>query len=393
MGNRIQEDPSSDPEQDIFGFVSEGIDHAGLLALRVPRPTLIGSARLDFFPIEGARESFAEAKRLYEMAGAGERAQMVEAPGKHGLALPLRQAVYDWFDRWLAARPAGKSVAEFPVNPRPAADLSVCASGQAGVTFGSRPLLTLAFEASEAKKKEARSSLRDLLRLDPEMADYRMIPISTGPARNKTMIVCINGNESNRWHEEQKLVDVLALKGYAVVVVDPRGVGRIQTNFSLPGREYCDPISGVEENLAYNAFLVGKSLLGMRVTDVLAAVKRLVDPTKPKKLVLVGRRDSALVACMAAAVEPAIDRVAVEDLLPSFRSLFSPEGRPINSASILPGLLQRFGDVDHVLTQIAPRKVLVAGAARGNHAGLRSVSAIENRFTQEGKVLVDWLEG
>jgi dienelactone hydrolase len=30
MGNRIQQDPDADPEQDIFGFVSEGIDHVGL---------------------------------------------------------------------------------------------------------------------------------------------------------------------------------------------------------------------------------------------------------------------------------------------------------------------------------------------------------------------------
>ncbi len=54
MGNRIQQDPSADPEQDIFGFVSEGIDHAGLLAMTAPRPTLLCTARFDFFPIEGA---------------------------------------------------------------------------------------------------------------------------------------------------------------------------------------------------------------------------------------------------------------------------------------------------------------------------------------------------
>src|SRR5262249_25160504 len=75
MGNRIPTDPDADPEQDIFGFVSEGIDHSGLLALRAPRPTLIGSAKLDFFPIEGARESFAEAKILFEAAGAAERVE------------------------------------------------------------------------------------------------------------------------------------------------------------------------------------------------------------------------------------------------------------------------------------------------------------------------------
>ena len=114
MGNRIQEDPSADPEQDIFGFVSEGIDHAGLLALCAPRPTLLGTARLDFFPIEGARESFDEAKRLYEVAGAGERIARAETPGKHGLGLPIREAVYAWFDRWLAgARGRGRH----PRNP------------------------------------------------------------------------------------------------------------------------------------------------------------------------------------------------------------------------------------------------------------------------------------
>ena len=78
-GNRIQQDPDADPEQDIFGFLSEGIDHAGLLAMRTPRPTMLGTARFDFFPIEGARESFDEARRLYEVAGAGDRINQVEA--------------------------------------------------------------------------------------------------------------------------------------------------------------------------------------------------------------------------------------------------------------------------------------------------------------------------
>src|SRR5206468_7921649 len=51
MGNRIERDPDSDPEQDIFGFVQQGIDHAGLLALLAPRPALLCTARFDFFPI------------------------------------------------------------------------------------------------------------------------------------------------------------------------------------------------------------------------------------------------------------------------------------------------------------------------------------------------------
>src|SRR5207244_9012860 len=93
MANRIEEDPSADPEQDLFGFVSEGIDHAGLLAMRAPRPTLLASAKFDFFPIEGARESFAEAQKLFQVAGAFENVERVEAEEKHGLSLPLREAI------------------------------------------------------------------------------------------------------------------------------------------------------------------------------------------------------------------------------------------------------------------------------------------------------------
>jgi len=54
-------------------------------------------------------------------------------------------------------------------------------------------------------------------------------------------------------------------------------VGLKPTRDRIPtGPDYADPLCGVEENLAYNAFLVGKSLLGMRVTDVLAAIKKTV---------------------------------------------------------------------------------------------------------------------
>jgi hypothetical protein len=106
------------------------------------------------------------------------------------------------------------------------------------------------------------------------------------------------------------------------------------------GGSYADPLSGVEENLAYNAFLVGGSLLGMRVADVLAAVDGLTSAPVRRPIVLCGRRDAALVAFLAAAVEPRIDRVAVEDAILGLLPLFEPEGQAINAASLLPGILR-----------------------------------------------------
>ena len=157
MGNRIQADPDADPEQDIFDFVGAGIDHAGLLALRAPRPTLQGSARLDFFPIEGARESFAEAQRLYEVVGAGKQIERAEANERHGLTLPLRRAVYNWFERRLANRPPKTPVEEIKVTPRPVKELLVCAKGQVNLDFQSRPLLPLALEEFNKRKKGPRA--------------------------------------------------------------------------------------------------------------------------------------------------------------------------------------------------------------------------------------------
>jgi cephalosporin-C deacetylase-like acetyl esterase len=391
MGNRIQEDPDADPEQDIFGFMSELIDHPGLLAMRAPKPTLLGAARFDFFPIEGTRESFAEAKRLYEIAGARESIQRVEAPERHGLSLPIRKAVYDWFERWLAGRRDPTPTEEFPVAPRPARDLLVCEDGQVNGSVRSRPLLPLALEQFERAKKPRKHTLADLLRLDFEMADYRITEVAPGHNRRQTIVICVNGNESADWQQERTFLGVLERHGYTIVAVDPRGVGKLRPDLAVKGRGYSDPLAGVEENLAYNAFLVGKSLLGMRTADVLAAVRKLLVQTKPKRVVLCGRRDAALLAALAAAALPAINYVAVEDLLPSYRSLFGAEGRPINAASILPGVLQRFGDVADVLAQVAPRKVLVAASGGDSFASVQSVSVLNRRFTQDANVLIDWL--
>jgi hypothetical protein len=157
------------------------------------------------------------------------------------------------------------------------------------------------------------------------------------------------------------------------------------------GHTYGDPLCGVEENIAYNAFLVGKSLLGLRVTDVVEAVARVRKLDKAARLVVCGRRDAALVACLAAAVEPAITRVAVEEMLLSFWPLFDAAGQPINAASVLPCLLRDFGDMDAVLAAITPRAVLVAKPYGAMSRRAQNVTTTDKPFTEESGILLDWL--
>jgi len=176
-----------------------------------------------------------------------------------------------------------------------------------------------------------------------------------------------------------------------VVVVDPRGVGVLRPDLAIKGHDYADPLMGVEENLAYNAFLVGKSMLGMRVTDVLAAVRQVVKKRKTPEVVLCGRRDAALVACLATAVLPDVKRLAVEEMALSYLPLFEEAGRPINASNILPGMLRSFGDIDDVLADIAPRKVLVAAGLGKSSKRRTSVEFRDGRFSSEPRLLLDWL--
>ena len=174
------------------------------------------------------------------------------------------------------------------------------------------------------------------------------------------------------------------------LLVEPRGVGALRPGLKVKGHPFADPLCGVEENLAYNAFLVGRSLLGMRVTDVHAAVKQ-PRAAKPGRVVLVARADAALVACLAAAVGPEIDAVAVEGLPFSLRPLFDPAGRAVNAASILPNLLRDFGDVADVLAKVAPRRVLVAEGIGPRPPGPNAVEVAPRGFTAGPAGLLEWL--
>jgi dienelactone hydrolase len=392
MANRIERDPDSDPEQDIFGLVGEGIDHAGLLALRAPRPTLLGTAVRDFFPIEGARETFDEVKHLYEVARAADRFSKIEADAAHGLSITLREAAYDWFDRWLLERKETRKD-EIEITPRQTKDLLVCADGQVNVTYKSRPLLPLALELFRKQKEKPRVALKDLLGLDPDRADFHLVKTEAVGKPEKLHVVCVNGNEGAEWQGADTLIAALGKSGVGMTVVDPRGVGQLRpAGLEVRGHSYTDPLCGVEENIAYNAFLLGKNLLGMRVADVLKAVAKIRSDTKATKIVLCGRKDAALVACFAAAIEPTIGAVAVEDVPLSYLPFFEPDGNAINAASILPRMLRDFGDIAAVLAAVAPRKVLASAATGEPDRKLANVTRSDTRFSSDPAILLDWLK-
>src|SRR6266700_1046601 len=98
--NRIFKDPDSDPEQDLFGMISNGVEHAGLLLLMYPRPVMVAAAVLDFFSIEGTRKSVREVRGLYERFGQGDRIALVEGYHAHQFSSENQEAALDFLDHF-----------------------------------------------------------------------------------------------------------------------------------------------------------------------------------------------------------------------------------------------------------------------------------------------------
>jgi pimeloyl-ACP methyl ester carboxylesterase len=98
--NRIFVDPDSDPEQDLFGMISNGVDHPGLLLLMYPRPVLVAAAALDFFPIEGTHKTFREARDMYERFHHGDRIALAESYNGHQFSPENQESAIEFLDHF-----------------------------------------------------------------------------------------------------------------------------------------------------------------------------------------------------------------------------------------------------------------------------------------------------
>jgi Acetyl xylan esterase (AXE1) len=170
--NRIFVDPDSDPEQDLFGFVSKGVDHAGLLLMMYPRAVMIATATLDFFPIQGAHKSYSEVRSFYERFGHADRIGFAESYNLHQYSLKNQEAALDFLDRF-NKMPLRHGLA--PVTAFSDADLIVTKSGQLSVDYPeAQPLLHFIAKYSIEGQRRTSKTLGQLYRSeqDPQIPSW-----------------------------------------------------------------------------------------------------------------------------------------------------------------------------------------------------------------------------
>ncbi len=126
-----------DAEQNFYHAIARGLTHADFLEVRAPRPTLIVATTRDFFSIQGARETYAEAGQAYAAFGHKDHLLLSEDDYEHGFTAKNRRATYAFFQRFLDL-PGDPS--DEPVEPLSVEQLNVTATGQIATSLKGRTL-------------------------------------------------------------------------------------------------------------------------------------------------------------------------------------------------------------------------------------------------------------
>lgn len=371
-----------DAEQNIFGQVAIGLDHADYILLRAPKPTLICAATQDFFDIRGTWRLYRDAKRLYTRQGHPERVDLVENDDKHGWKQPLREAAVGWMNRWL--RNGEQSIREPEIEPLSPAEIRCTPDGQTVVLPGA----VSAFELNRrlnarlapvrerlwARDPQAAlaavrklSGIRPLAELPPAPSksvgpsdafvirwdDGIMLPgvrVQPEPlAADAAVVLLLPSLGVAAELEQRKLMAPHVKAKREIVLADLRGIGATApTN----GTWY-NPRFGKDGRDVTLAYLLGRSYVGMRAEDILVLARQFKQ--EGRKLYLVADGPLTVPALHAAALEPElIDQVELHGGLDSWSGFIDQPNVRDQWVHIVHGALTRY-DLPDLRTRLGQR--------------------------------------
>ncbi|MCL4202778.1 MAG: acetylxylan esterase [Pirellulaceae bacterium] len=332
-----------DAEQNIFGQIAFGMEQTDYVLMRAPKPTLIVSTTDDYFDIQGSWDTFRQAKRFYARLGYPERVDLVEDVGKHGVTKLNRETLTHWMRRWLLNSDQRVADSEPPLWTDE--QLQCTPAGQVLLLAGERSAFDLNIQRAEqlvAQQRElhesatpdaVRGKIRQAAAIRPweKIASLQMknggsvqrdgfridrLMLHAEPGLFLPALAFVPADTDGRTaaylylHEDGKSADIdggigkLVAAGHIVLAIDLPGTGETRSSARDRGQ------LGDWKN-SYLAYLNGRSLVGLRAENVLAAARFLAgyaDPEAPRSVHLVAVGEVGVPALHAAALEP--DRFA-----------------------------------------------------------------------------------
>jgi len=167
------------------------------------------------------------------------------------------------------------------------------------------------------------------------------------------LVLAIEPDGRNVHWREGGLYHQLAVSGVAVCAADLRGIGDLAPQFS-PGAPSSTRSHQGEEDYAWSGLILGRTLLGQRVTDILAIVAAL---PREAKIHVAARDQLTVPALCAAALDTRIASLYLSRGLPSWRSLVESETYSHPLANFVPNVL-RSTDLPQIARSLAPRPIV-----------------------------------
>ena len=377
-----------DAEQNIFGQLAAGMNHADYVTMRAPRPTLICTATQDFFDIGGSWDAFREAKRVYMRFGFGERVDLAENDDKHGFNKPLREAAARWMLRWLAGRDV--AVTEPEMELLSDEEIWSTPDGQVMLLPGARSAFDLNLEeanrlASVRKEKwsnettaQSRERIRTTLGI-PKLNEIVAASNNNTAQQTDVLLTTSSGVPlSGKWLKPDgastgttlylyaagvdKSVDDADLKalvdaGQSVLVIDISGIGATQPE----GRRWYSDVFGVNAGNAVVAYLCGTSMVAQRTEEILATAKLLAanEGSTTSPVSLVATDELCVPALHAAVLAPElISKVKLTRPLISWTEIIRGKLTRNQVVNAVHGVLREY-DLPDLVTLLGERATIV----------------------------------
>ncbi|MBQ4144604.1 MAG: hypothetical protein IJD43_14140 [Thermoguttaceae bacterium] len=344
---------TQDAEQNIFGQAAFGMDHADYCIMRAPRPTFLGTATGDFFPIEMGWQSFRDAKRMFQRLGYGENIDLAETDNHHTYDKTLREATVRFMLRFLEKRETPIFEPE-SLQDLPYEEILVTPEGQTVLLPGARTTYDLNRDeakrlAAERKPIDAETvaKIRDLAKvrdasafgemkvrelgeeklvdgisakkliLEPEEGIY--LPSLLLKAENtpeKADVVLFIADKGKAAGYDESILP-LVKSGKIVLSVELRGWGETQQSFRA---SYYRPTHlGTDGADFYVAYNLGKTHVGFRTDDILAVTRWLKTQDFCANVELYGLSEGCVPVLHAAVLEKdAFQHVTLEKCLISW---------------------------------------------------------------------------
>jgi len=391
-----------DSEQNLFGLISKGLDHPDFIELWAPKPTLIMSTTRDFFSIQGARETFQEARMAYAALGAEGNLQMTEDDFGHGFTRKNREAMYAFFQKHLnnPGDPSDHEVQILPVEELWVTETGQLATSLQGETMYSlnKKIVEKQVSVLESKRSNIDKHLAGIQHSVTEISGFSypegnenivfsgrfvntayklekymiqgsgeyMIPLALFlPIRNdkREVILILHEEGKNYAVNNDSLAKQLLAKGYTILLGDLPDIGEMGPGY-MRGDTY---INNVSYNKWFAGIHTGKSIVCLRAEDIVRMthfIKAKLPDYHAISAMAVGVLGSELLH--AAVFENDIQKVCLIHPFLSFSEIaLSNDYKPFFIHSTVAGAINEY-DLPDLMASLCPRKTLIINPLSGN---------------------------